>query len=153
MSFRVTLCTLLGNFCSFWVAVGQFRFPFGSFWVVSCQFMSYFGSFWVILACFGSFYVVLGQFSNPFRSFSYALSHSPHKRQRNMGNKSFYTWVEYDRIRGCTYGREYGDENTGVYIYAFCVSVNKIPYTSLFNISGKIMCRIENTGHETFNIF
>ena len=43
-------------------------------------------------------------------------------------------------------------DNTGVCRYAFCVSVNKIPYTPLFNISGEILCHIRNTGHEIFNI-
>ena len=43
-------------------------------------------------------------------------------------------------------------DNTGVCRYAFCVSVNKIPYTPLFNIAGKILCRIQNTGHDIFNV-
>ena len=43
-------------------------------------------------------------------------------------------------------------ENTGVYRYAFCVSTSKISYTPSFNISGKILCSFQNTGHEIFNI-
>ena len=43
-------------------------------------------------------------------------------------------------------------ENTGKYRYAFCVSMNKIRYTPLFNIYGEIFCRIQNTGHKIFNI-
>ena len=52
-----------------------------------------------------------------------------------MENKSFYTRVEYGQIRG--YTMEIYD-NMGIDRFAFCISMNKTPYTPLLNISGEI---------------
>ena len=43
-------------------------------------------------------------------------------------------------------------ENTVVCRYAFCVSMNKISYTLLFNISVKITCCIQISRHKIFNM-
>ena len=68
-----------------------------------------------------------------------------------------HSWIREIKVFICEWNTgEYGNIlciREWVYRYTFYVSMNKISYTSLFNICEKILCHIQNTVHKIFNYY